>query len=271
MRQPLLSICIPTFNRVTYLRELLPRFISELSALDEQSLPLIELLISNNASTDSTETYIKSLTIPRLRYYRNEQNIGGDPNFLACIERATGEYVWLFGDDDILLEHGIVRLLSSLSSHHPDLLILDDAEPTLRSYPTYKHCLIQEMQKQSLFPLLHTLITANVFKRRLFDLLFARRMLCMNYAHIFGLMRNIAHDGNVAVMGAVMTTRPQRAQFEKWPFALCVKQGIYLCCLAHWTGYRLLYRHGMRACMNLPMELASRIIHRFFPHRYGRT
>lgn len=271
MNKPILSICIPTYNRVNYLKELLPDFIREILSADQENSNDIELLISDNASTDSTRDYIQSIGIPWLHYYRNDENIGGDCNFLVCIERATGGYVWLFGDDELIVKEGIVRLLKVLRCEKPDLVILDGDDSEPRMYPDYVTCLVDKMKKQPVFPLMHTLITANVFKKELFDLPYARLRLKTNYSHMFGFVKNLSQQGKVVVLGAIMTIRTQRAQFNKWPFALCVKQGIYLFCLANWTGVRSLYMQALRLCLNLPVEILSCFLHRFFPRIFGRT
>lgn len=120
-----LSLCIPTFNRVKYLRELIPSLIAELEHVNRLAIR-VELLISDNASTDETEAYLREISCCGLKIVRNPINIGGDRNFLACVERASGEYVWLFGDDDVVEPGGLKRIVSLLLREHPTLLILRD-------------------------------------------------------------------------------------------------------------------------------------------------
>ncbi len=98
--RPLLTIAIPTYNRSRYLAELLEVLQPQLS--DELR---VELLIADNASTDETPALCKRLIDGGLacRYIRNAANIGADANFLLCFSEARGKYVWLLGDDDIVL------------------------------------------------------------------------------------------------------------------------------------------------------------------------
>ena len=74
----LVSICIPTYNRSTYLRQSLERYIVEKEFIDGK----VEIVISDNASTDDTkmvvEEYVKKYK--NIRYYRNKENIR-DKNF----------------------------------------------------------------------------------------------------------------------------------------------------------------------------------------------
>ena len=268
-----LSLCVPTYNRVTYLRELMPVLIAEVETANRSEIQ-VELLISNNASTDSSGAYLSGLSCPGLRMFCNGSNIGGDRNFLACVDRAAGEYVWLFGDDEVILPGAIVRVLALLSEVKPALLVLRDArcgnkeKSSVAVYSDYVNCVRTEGME--IFALAHTLITANVFRRDVFDLQTARAMLRTSYAHMYGLLLGLRRGGRVAVAPGVFRTRPQRAQFEHWPTALCVKQGIYLWRLAAWFGVPQIRCFALRLIANLPVEVAGCWLHKIWPS-YGRT
>jgi glycosyltransferase involved in cell wall biosynthesis len=101
IRNPILSICIPTFNRASLLDECLKSIIKSIENSSNFE-NLIEIIISDNCSTD--ETYkIANKFCNRynfIKYHRNEINVI-DLNFYIAVERASGKYVWIFGDDDI--------------------------------------------------------------------------------------------------------------------------------------------------------------------------
>ena len=101
--KPLLTIAIPTYSRAACLKELLSVLADQLK--DE---PRVELIISDNASPDETPSVVQDFVARglRVRYLRNEQNIGADANFLQCFEQAHGKYVWLFSDDDLIAPRG---------------------------------------------------------------------------------------------------------------------------------------------------------------------
>jgi glycosyltransferase involved in cell wall biosynthesis len=111
--RPLLTIAIPTFNRAKCLRE-------SLSTLFDQLLvqPTVELLVSDNASSDETRAVIEEFKKRglKLRYLRNKINIGPDANFLQCFEQASGKYMWLLGDDDIVLSGALNKILPLLTA-----------------------------------------------------------------------------------------------------------------------------------------------------------
>jgi glycosyltransferase involved in cell wall biosynthesis len=119
----LLSICIPTYNRDVYLAVLLDSLAGEMAGLEDK----VEVVVSDNASTDATQDLVARYrdTLP-LRYFRNEENVGAERNFLRAVEAARGEYCWLFGDDERLSAGALQRVVGILEGQHPDLLIVND-------------------------------------------------------------------------------------------------------------------------------------------------
>ena len=95
---PLLSVCIPTFNNARGLRVLL-----------ENMLPLpddAEIVVSNNASTDNTDGILwdfKKNLGDRLTIHTQDRNVGFSANVAGLPTLATGEYVWMMGDDNNIL------------------------------------------------------------------------------------------------------------------------------------------------------------------------
>lgn len=114
-----ISICIPQYNRIQYL-------LKSLSIIQEQTYSNIEIIISDDCSTDDTESKIKEL-IPKYKYpiiySRNGQNLGYDRNYRKCIEYATGEYVFILGNDDTLYSIESIQFLVDFlkSNDLPDI------------------------------------------------------------------------------------------------------------------------------------------------------
>lgn len=109
--RPLLSLTIPTFNRYAFLAELLDALLPQIPQDGS-----VELLVSDNASTDATFEIVAnfhSRGLP-LRSVRNPENIGADANFLQCLSLARGKYVWVLGDDDLVLPKAVPQILSLL-------------------------------------------------------------------------------------------------------------------------------------------------------------
>jgi glycosyltransferase involved in cell wall biosynthesis len=102
MNCPLVTIAIPTYNRADgYLKEALQ------SALD-QTYPNLEIIVSDNCSSDNTESIMKTFSDRRLRYTRHKKNIGASNNFNYCLQKAKGAYFLLLHDDD-LIDHDFVE------------------------------------------------------------------------------------------------------------------------------------------------------------------
>lgn len=107
----LLTIGVPTFNRVERLKNCLNNIITEITGKP------VELLVSDNASTDGTQAFMEEYCKlhPEVTYVRNSENVGPDRNFLNCYNRASGEYVFLQGDDDLLLPGAVDAILEVLA------------------------------------------------------------------------------------------------------------------------------------------------------------
>ncbi|MFH1387608.1 MAG: glycosyltransferase family 2 protein [bacterium] len=114
MTKPLLSICIPTYNRAQLLKQAVE---SVLRQIDESIIDEIEVIISDNASTDETYSIvqqIKDQSKAIIKYYLNKKNVGAESNFLLAVERASGQYACLLGSDDLLADGVLLRLVREI-------------------------------------------------------------------------------------------------------------------------------------------------------------
>jgi abequosyltransferase len=111
-----LSICVPTYNRLTDLRNCLTALLSQ---IDSIMVDEVEIVISDNASTDGTEEYVANLPVSpiEIRYFKNPSNVGMDKNFLSCYQHARGKFVWIFGDDDVLKPNALPLLIQLLKNN----------------------------------------------------------------------------------------------------------------------------------------------------------
>lgn len=115
MHQPLLSICIPTFNRAHLLNDLLKALENELASLTicQQT----EIVVLSNASTDDTSTIVRSYDKLPVRFFENSYNIGAHANVLKVTSHARGKYAWIIGDDDLPVKNGIENILSCINDN----------------------------------------------------------------------------------------------------------------------------------------------------------
>jgi glycosyltransferase involved in cell wall biosynthesis len=97
----ILSIAIPTFNGSAYILDTLDSIQNQLDDCKSK----IEIVISDNASNDGTDILIKNYqrnSTVKIVYSKNSENLGFDKNVDFCIQKSSGKYVWLLGDDDLL-------------------------------------------------------------------------------------------------------------------------------------------------------------------------
>lgn len=110
MNNPIISFCIPTYNRAEVLRKSLESYVNN-AFFDEH----FEIIISDNASTDNTnevgEYYASKYD--NIKYFKNECNIR-DANFPLSMDRASGKYLKLMKDNLIILDDGLKYLKNSV-------------------------------------------------------------------------------------------------------------------------------------------------------------
>lgn len=116
-----LSICIATLNRGAFIGATLESIIAQ--ATDE-----VEIVIVDGASSDNTAEIIKDCQkrFSRLRYFRQNANQGVDRDFCSAVDLASGEYCWLFSDDDLLKPGAIQTVCDALRD--PYGLLIANAE-----------------------------------------------------------------------------------------------------------------------------------------------
>jgi glycosyltransferase involved in cell wall biosynthesis len=110
-RKPFVSIGLPVYNGEDYLQE-------ALDSIAAQTYRNYEVVVSDNASTDRTADICESYAArdPRIRYFRNPVNIGGDRNFYRSFELSRGEYFLGAAHDDRFHPEYLERVLAVLEA-----------------------------------------------------------------------------------------------------------------------------------------------------------
>lgn len=114
MTTPLITVGIPTYNRSTYLQQ-------AIASVQSQAYANYEILVIDNASTDDTPEVMSRLLEqdPRIRYIRNELNLGMAGNWLRITKYAAAPYLKFLMDDD-LLKPGCLEAFSAAATRSPD-------------------------------------------------------------------------------------------------------------------------------------------------------
>ena len=109
-----LSICIPTFNRSNSLGNCLN---SICISNDLANLKDIEVCISDNCSTDNTREIVKKFEDKiKIKYFKNEKNLGFARNALRAVSLANGKFSWLIGDDDLVIPKALSKINSLIKN-----------------------------------------------------------------------------------------------------------------------------------------------------------
>ena len=99
----LLSICIPTYNRINQLDNCLNSILISTKKINQTELSDFEVCISDNGSQEDilkiTKKYEKYFYI---NVNKNKTNLGFALNAIKTISMARGEYSWLIGNDDLI-------------------------------------------------------------------------------------------------------------------------------------------------------------------------
>ena len=90
---PKVSVCIPTYNRANYVGEAIKSVLN-------QTLKDLELIIVDDASTDNSIEVIEKFKDPRIKFYKNEKNLGMVGNWNKAVSLASGKYITILHSDD---------------------------------------------------------------------------------------------------------------------------------------------------------------------------
>lgn len=112
----IISIVIPTRNGGDFLESTIKTCL----ACDDQD---IELIISNNNSSDDTEEMVSKIDDPRIVYYHTGEDLSMRGNYEFALSKVTGDYVIFIGDDDGILKNGLKTLRHIIKKYNnPDVV-----------------------------------------------------------------------------------------------------------------------------------------------------
>lgn len=120
---PKVSITIPTYRRPELLKEAVE------SAINQDGYEDYEIIIVDNDTTGEFAAQIiemlKSFASDKVVYYRNQENIGMFGNWNRCIELATGEWMTILNDDDVVSVTYLYKMMFVLQSFSSDVARLE--------------------------------------------------------------------------------------------------------------------------------------------------
>jgi glycosyltransferase involved in cell wall biosynthesis len=110
MNKPLVSILIPTYNRPEYLRRAVESCLA-------QTYPHFEVIITDNSTNDDSARLAATWTNPRLRYFKNQGNLGAVGSSNRAVSLSSGPYIKFLMDDDLLKPRCLELMVKALEEN----------------------------------------------------------------------------------------------------------------------------------------------------------
>lgn len=183
--EPLVSFCIPTFNRDRYLGSLLESMTTQL-----EPFPFtFEVVVADNASPDATGDVASSFAerLP-IRYFRHEENIGGFPNWQFVMSQARGRYIVYVSDDDCILGEAVAQTIARMES---------DPQIVVTYAPWMLYDLVAQQPQGQFYEVPHDLVIERGAHRELLDHVLRH--------HIFPEVQIVRRDALQRVMPRINT------------------------------------------------------------------
>lgn len=193
-----LSICIPQYNGIKFL-------LDSLRQIEMQTYPNLEVVISDDCSSDTTQSDIAKLSSTYkypIIYHRHSQNLGYDRNLRSSIELASGDYVILIGNDDTINpDYDLGELVNFLyQNNYPDVgysSYLDAATNKIDKRATLTAILGKGTRTAALHYSRFSFVGGVIYKRSSF--------LKHNTAHYDGsVYTQIYHSSTITASGGVL-------------------------------------------------------------------
>ena len=129
---PLITVGIPTYNRAALVKRCIEGVLA-------QTYPSIEVLVSDNVSTDNTLAVLGAIRDDRLRILTSSENVGAVENFAKCIRQARGNYLVLLSDDNFWVTDTFLERCAQMIKAEPGLPIVLAAYDVLDMDDFYTH------------------------------------------------------------------------------------------------------------------------------------
>ena len=281
---PLVTIGIPTYNRAD------KTLSCAIGSACSQDYPNLEIIVSDNCSTDNTQELVRSFNDHRIKYLRHDTNIGPNNNFNACLQAAKGDYFLLLHDDDLIDPDFVHTCLSRAAYGTQYGLIITGKRIIDGSGAVIK----EKINAEADTPLsLYRAWLAGQIPFHLCSTLFNTREL--KRIGGFHSRNNLFEDGiaiiKIAQQLPFLNIPEAKASFRKHPdqrthfsdigkWCEDFKEAIELICGAVETNREELYRQGMMRFSGVGLRFAKKIdnpikkavavfnVNKTFPYRY---
>lgn len=131
------SVLVPFYNSEAYIRQCI-------NSILNQTFTDFELVLLNDGSTDKSEEIVQSYNDKRIKYYKNERNLGIPISHNKLMDLAQGEYLALVDSDNICLPERLQKQVEFLDNH-PDVTVVGSWGELFNNFPAVT--LLQKIKK----------------------------------------------------------------------------------------------------------------------------
>lgn len=131
------SICLPAYHGADIIKETIDSILS-------QSFTNFEIVIVDDNSKDNTEEVVRMIGDRRIRFFKNEKNLGYPKNMEVCRSKAEGDIIYLMGQDDILAKDALLNTYKAFK-------ISDDIGAVTRPYYWFDEDIIKPVRAKDQF------------------------------------------------------------------------------------------------------------------------
>ena len=108
---PQISICLPVYNQ----KELVSLFLERLLKYQGDD---IEIIVSDDNSSEDILSIVQSFHDGRIKYFKNDTNLGHDLNIISCFRHCSTKFAYLFRTRDYPLVESINKIVETLKEHN---------------------------------------------------------------------------------------------------------------------------------------------------------
>ena len=112
MTEPLISICIPAYKHVDFLKRLL-------DSIRIQTYTHYEVILSDDSPDGSVKMLVENYTDLPIQYYQNTPSAGMPQNWNLAIEKASGNWIKIMHDDDWFTDENSLKRFVRAAGEHP--------------------------------------------------------------------------------------------------------------------------------------------------------
>ncbi len=229
MTEPILTICIQTFNRSNYLECLL------------RALPdcnNFHILVGDYSSDAHHVKHNKLICHKRnyTSYYRGKDG-GIDYGFCELMQKASTEYCWLMPDDDIIREKALPQVLSVLGNKKPSLFLVnssvynEELTMAIKQRSFTENSFLKVISSKNISEVEHILsyIGSCIFNRRLWLKYLDQKNIGTYFNHVYVSEKLLKNDYvilatnliciNIRANNALWTEKSFQIWTENWPLA----------------------------------------------------